>query len=38
MGAYLESIVYNELVSRGYDVKVGAFENGEIDFIATKFD
>lgn len=38
MGAYLENIVYNELVSRGYDVKVGAFENGEIDFIATKFD
>ena len=38
MGAYLENIVYNELISRGYDVKVGAFETGEIDFIATKFN
>ncbi len=38
MGAYLENIVYNELISRGYDVKVGTFENGEIDFIATKFE
>ena len=38
MGAYLENIVYNELISRGYDVKVGTLENGEIDFIATKFE
>ena len=38
MGAYLENIVYNELLSRGYDVKVGSLENGEIDFIATKFE
>ena len=38
MGAYLENIVYNELISRGYDVKVGALETGEIDFIATKFE
>ena len=36
-GAYLENIVYNELLSRGYDVKVGTLENAEIDFIATKF-
>ena len=36
MGAYLENIVYNELLSRGYDVKVGSLENGEIDFIATR--
>jgi hypothetical protein len=36
LGAYLENIVYNELLSRGYDVKVGTIENGEIDFIATK--
>lgn len=36
MGAYLENIVYNELLSRGYDVKVGTLENGEIDFIATR--
>lgn len=38
MGAYLENIVYNELLSRGYDVKVGSLENGEIDFVATKFE
>lgn len=37
-GAYLENIVYNELLSRGYDVKVGNLDNGEIDFIATNFD
>lgn len=37
MGAYLENVVYNELLSRGYDVKVGSIEQGEIDFIATKF-
>ena len=36
IGAYLENIVYNELLSRGYEVKVGALENTEIDFIATK--
>ena len=38
MGAYLENIVYNELISRGYDVKIGALETGEIDFIATRFN
>lgn len=38
MGAYLENIVYNELLSRGYDVKVGTIENGEIDFIATRYN
>lgn len=38
MGAYLENVVYNELLSRGYDVKVGTFENKEIDFIATRFE
>lgn len=36
LGAYLENIVYNELIYRGYDVKVGAFEKGEIDFICLK--
>ena len=36
MGAYLENIVYNELITRGYDVKVGTLDNGEIDFICTK--
>ncbi len=35
-GAYLENIVYNELVYRGYDVTVGNVDNGEIDFIALK--
>ena len=37
LGAYLENIVYNELLTRGYDVKVGNLEKGEIDFIATRF-
>lgn len=36
MGAYIENIVYNELLSRGYDVKIGTLDKGEIDFIATK--
>ena len=38
LGAYLENVVYNELVARGYNVNIGNIENGEIDFIATKFD
>jgi len=38
MGAYLENIVYNELLSRGYAVHVGNIENGEIDFIATRYE
>ncbi len=38
MGAYIENIVYNELLSRGYDVKVGNLDFGEIDFIATRFE
>ena len=38
MGAYLENIVYNELISRGSEVKVGTLEKGEIDFIATRFE
>lgn len=36
LGAYIENIVYNELVYRGYEVKIGTLENGEIDFIALK--
>lgn len=36
LGAYLENIVYNELICRGYDVKVGTFDKGEIDFIALR--
>lgn len=38
VGAYLENIVYNELIARGYNVNIGNIENGEIDFIATKFE
>lgn len=38
LGAYLENIVYNQLVSDGYDVHVGNMDRGEIDFIATKFN
>lgn len=38
MGAYLENVVYNELLFRGYDIYVGNSENAEIDFIATKFN
>jgi len=37
IGAYLENVVYNELIARGYHVNVGTLENGEIDFIATRF-
>ena len=36
MGAYLENIVYNELLIRGYDVSVGNIQNGEVDFVAVK--
>ncbi len=32
----LENIVYIELVSRGYDVKIGKLKDQEIDFIAQK--
>ena len=35
-GSYIENIVYNELIYRGYDVKIGSLDNGEIDFIALK--
>lgn len=38
VGAYLENIVYNELIARGYNVNIGNLENGEIDFIATRFE
>ena len=36
IGAYIENIVYNELISRGYDVKIGSHCNSEIDFILIK--
>ena len=38
LGDYLENVVYNELRSRGYDVRVGSLENAEVDFVATRFD
>lgn len=37
MGAYLENVVYNELLYRGYDISVGNNNGKEIDFIATKY-
>lgn len=36
LGAYLENIVYNELLTRDYEVSVGSVKEGKIDFIATK--
>lgn len=36
LGAYLENVVYNELIIRGYDVKIGTFDQGEVDFVALK--
>lgn len=36
LGAYLENIVYNELIRRGYTVYTGKNGDKEIDFIATK--
>lgn len=38
LGFYLENVVYNELLYRGYDVSVGNNNGREIDFIATKYD
>ena len=36
MGALLENIIYNELISRDYEVYVGQMPNSEIDFVAIK--
>lgn len=36
LGASLENIIYNELVSRGYEVHIGILRNAEIDFIAQR--
>lgn len=38
IGAYLENIVYNELIARGYNINIGSIDNGKIDFIATRFE
>ena len=32
----LENVIYNELIFRGYDVKIGKTYKGEIDFVAMK--
>ncbi len=37
LGAYLENIVYNELINRGYTVYIGTNDASEVDFIATRF-
>ncbi len=29
----LENVIYNELISRGYEVRYGKFRDGEIDFV-----
>jgi predicted AAA+ superfamily ATPase len=34
----LENIIYNELLYRGYDIKIGVFWNKEIDFVVTKWN
>lgn len=36
IGALLENAVYNELLSRGYEVYIGKTQKGEIDFIAVR--
>lgn len=35
-GAYLENVVFNELLFRGYNVNIGNNNGKEIDFVATK--
>ena len=37
-GFVLENIVHNELITRGYEVRVGKLDNLEVDFVATKTD
>lgn len=34
----LENIVYNELIRRGYSVKVGKIKNKEIDFVCQRYN
>ncbi len=35
MERVLENVVFNELVSRGYDVQAGKFRNTEVDFVVS---
>ena len=35
-GSLYETVVYNELVARGYSVRTGSVYGKEIDFVATK--
>lgn len=35
LGFVLETVVYNELVSRGYQIFVGKMKKGEVDFVVT---
>lgn len=37
VGGRIENIVYNELISRGYNVNIGKTDKGEIDFVIDNF-
>lgn len=37
VGGRLENIVYNELISRGYEVYIGKTDKGEVDFVVDNF-
>ena len=37
IGGRLENIVYNELISRGYEVYIGKTDKGEVDFVVDNF-
>ena len=38
LGRILENVVYNELIRRGYTVKIGKIGKKEIDFVCEKYD
>ncbi len=38
LGRILENVVYNELIRRGYSVKIGKICKKEIDFVCEKYD